>query len=155
MEPVHPKKRLGQHFLKDENIARKIVNALKADNSLTTKLGGNAGNRYKCYGVIAPQKASLPYLTFGLLTDIPIPVFGALDSIEDTTFSLNIFSKTGIKNAGEILDLIKAVLDDASLTITGYGCALCMREYIGAILYNNESKVYQIPMRYRLMATKD
>jgi len=47
------------------------------------------------------------------------------------------------------------VLDDASLTITGYGCMLCMREYIGAVLFNESSKAYQIPMRYRLMATKD
>ena len=29
--PVRPKKRLGQHFLKDENIARKIVNSLDGE----------------------------------------------------------------------------------------------------------------------------
>lgn len=132
-----------------------VYDALKADSSLMTKLSGTTNNRWKCYNVIAPQNATLPYLTFGLLTDIPIGVFGALDSIEDTTFSVNIFSKTGIKHAGEILDLMKAVLDDVSLTITGYGCMLCMREYVGAILFNDSSKVYQIPMRYRLMATKD
>ena len=28
---VRPKKSLGQHFLKDENIARKIVNSLQYD----------------------------------------------------------------------------------------------------------------------------
>lgn len=132
-----------------------VYNALKGNGALMTKLSGTAGNRYKCYNVIAPQNASLPYLSFGLLTDIPIPVFGALDSIEDTTFSLSVFSKVGIKNAGEILDLVKVVLDNASLTIAGYGCMLCMREYVGAILFNDATKVYQIPMRYRLMATKD
>ncbi|KPL16874.1 MAG: 16S rRNA methyltransferase [Bacteroides sp. SM1_62] len=31
--PVRPKKSLGQHFLKDENIARKIVNSLQYDQS--------------------------------------------------------------------------------------------------------------------------
>jgi len=31
MSPVHPKKSLGQHFLKDENIARKIVGSLKCE----------------------------------------------------------------------------------------------------------------------------
>ena len=31
--PVRPKKRLGQHFLKDENIARKIVNSLEYDQA--------------------------------------------------------------------------------------------------------------------------
>ena len=30
---VRPKKRLGQHFLKDDNIARKIVNSLQYDRA--------------------------------------------------------------------------------------------------------------------------
>ena len=132
-----------------------VYNALKADSSLMTKLGGTAGNRYKCYNVVAPQNASMPYLTFGFLTGMPISVFGTLDSVEDTTFYLNIFSGTGVKHAGEILDLVKAVLDDASLTITGYGCMVCMREYVGSILYNISTTVFQIPMRYHLMASKN
>jgi 16S rRNA (adenine1518-N6/adenine1519-N6)-dimethyltransferase len=33
--PVQPKKRLGQHFLRDENIARKIVAALEVEPSST------------------------------------------------------------------------------------------------------------------------
>lgn len=35
MRQVSPKKHLGQHFLKDENIARKIVDALRADQTST------------------------------------------------------------------------------------------------------------------------
>ncbi|MEO1255651.1 MAG: 16S rRNA (adenine(1518)-N(6)/adenine(1519)-N(6))-dimethyltransferase, partial [Bacteroidota bacterium] len=34
MVNVKPKKHLGQHFLKDENIALKIVNALKNSQDL-------------------------------------------------------------------------------------------------------------------------
>ncbi len=34
MSSVKPKKHLGQHFLKDENIAQKIVNALKNESNL-------------------------------------------------------------------------------------------------------------------------
>jgi 16S rRNA (adenine1518-N6/adenine1519-N6)-dimethyltransferase len=34
MSPVRPKKHLGQHFLKDENIARKIVESLHYDGDL-------------------------------------------------------------------------------------------------------------------------
>ena len=132
-----------------------VYNALKGNSALMTKLGGTSSNRYKCYIIVAPQDASLPYLTFGLLTDIPIPVFRALSAMEDATFYVNVFSTTGAKNAGEILDLIKGVLDDAALTIAGYGCMLCTREYIGAVLYNSDTTVYQIPMRYRSMATKD
>ena len=32
MSLSHPKKRLGQHFLKDENIARKIAGSLKCED---------------------------------------------------------------------------------------------------------------------------
>ncbi len=34
MQPVNPKKRLGQHFLKDENIARKIVESLNYTSNI-------------------------------------------------------------------------------------------------------------------------
>ena len=75
----------------------------------------------------------------------------------DATVYLNIFSDKGSpKEAGEILDLVKAVLDNGDITITGYANDMkCMREYIGAILYDPDIKVFQIPMRYRIWAEKD
>lgn len=43
MAYVRPKKHLGQHFLKDENIARKIVDSLKSTDSYSTLVEVGAG----------------------------------------------------------------------------------------------------------------
>ncbi|MEP1097496.1 MAG: 16S rRNA (adenine(1518)-N(6)/adenine(1519)-N(6))-dimethyltransferase RsmA [Cyclobacteriaceae bacterium] len=40
---VKPKKHLGQHFLKDENIAQKIVDVLKEKNGLVIEVGPGTG----------------------------------------------------------------------------------------------------------------
>lgn len=40
---VKPKKHLGQHFLKDENIAQKIVNALKSEQISVLEIGPGTG----------------------------------------------------------------------------------------------------------------
>ncbi len=40
---VRPKKYLGQHFLKDQNIARKIVDALKPENTSVIEVGPGMG----------------------------------------------------------------------------------------------------------------
>lgn len=42
MEPVRPKKHLGQHFLKDENIARKIVDSLSFTDQIL-EIGAGTG----------------------------------------------------------------------------------------------------------------
>lgn len=133
-----------------------IYEALAADSSLQTKIGGGASDK-KIYNVIARQDAEFPYITIGFLTGVPIGDMDALDSIEDCTIYLNIFSDSGsAKEAGEILDLVKAVLDDANLTITGYSNDMrCMREFIGAVIFDIDTKVWQIPMRYRILAEKD
>jgi len=138
-------------------IVKAMYDKLKGNATLMTKLGGTAANYYKIYHVIAPQNVALPYITYGLLTDIPIATFGALDDMEDITVYLNIFSDSGsAKVAGEILDLVKAVLDDADLTITGYGNDMyCMREFVGTTVFDMEARVWQIPMRYRILAEKD
>lgn len=132
-----------------------VYDALAGDSALQTKLGGNADK--KIYNVIARQDASLPYITIGFLTGVPMGVFGDLEDMEDCTIYVNIFSNSGsAKEAGEILDLIKAVLDDADLTISGYANDMvCMREFVGAVLYDPDIKVWQIPMRYRIIAEKD
>jgi 16S rRNA (adenine1518-N6/adenine1519-N6)-dimethyltransferase len=40
---IHPKKRLGQHFLQDENIARKIINSLSGDIRNVVEVGPGTG----------------------------------------------------------------------------------------------------------------
>ncbi len=43
MHEVRPKKFLGQHFLKDQNIATKIVDALSDDNPIVMEIGPGTG----------------------------------------------------------------------------------------------------------------
>ena len=132
-----------------------VYEALAADSNLQTKISGSASDK-KIYNIIARQDASFPYIVIGFLTGVPIEVFRELDAMEDCTIYVNIFSDSGSAlEAGEILDLIKAVLDDDDLTITGYTNMVCRREFIGAVTYDIDTQVWMIPMRYRVWGDKD
>ena len=134
--------------------ATAIFNKLKGNATLMTSLGGNASNGFKIYNIIAPQKALLPYITFGLLTDTPLGDFDSQVTIEDSTWWFNVFSSTGSKNAGTIAKNMMSVLDDADLTVTGYKSLDCEREFINPPIYDPETEVYQIPLRYRIRINK-
>ncbi|MCD4678931.1 MAG: 16S rRNA (adenine(1518)-N(6)/adenine(1519)-N(6))-dimethyltransferase, partial [Bacteroidales bacterium] len=43
MDHIRPKKHLGQHFLKDDNLANKIVNSLSGDVSNILEIGPGEG----------------------------------------------------------------------------------------------------------------
>jgi len=43
MHGIRPKKFLGQHFLRDQNIARKIVESLSMDNAVVMEIGPGTG----------------------------------------------------------------------------------------------------------------
>lgn len=105
------------------------------------------------YNIIAPQDASLPYVTFGIETGSPIGVFNNLDAIEDLTFWVNCFN-TGQKNTRQLADLVLAVMDNANLGVIGYTPMKCMREFMGAPIYDMESKIFLLPLRYRVMISE-
>ena len=130
-----------------------FYNKLVGGTTLQTKLTGSSGDK-KIYNTLAPQSAALPYITFGVLTDTPEGIFGNLSKIESMTFWLNVFSSTSPINCLQIADLVAALMDNADLTITGYTSMVCKREYAGSLTYDLTNNVYQIPMRYRLMACK-
>jgi len=132
-----------------------IYNKLKADGTLTTALGGTAANGYKCYYSIAPQGTAEPYLTFGMMTDTPENFFGEVAAIEDATVYINIFSSSGSgKEAGTLFGYVDAVMNDASLTVTGYTTMKCLREYVGTTTWDPETRVFMIPTRYRVWLDK-
>lgn len=109
----------------------------------------------KTYNIKAPQSASVPYVTFGLETNRPEGIFRNLVSWEDLTFWVNVFSETSTAHVSAIVDLVLGVLDDASLTVSGYTHMKCAREFIGTPIYDIETGIFQIPMRYRVWASKD
>ena len=130
-----------------------FYNALKANSALQTKLGGSASD-YKIYNTRAPEGSAMPYVTFGMLTNVPEGTFDDLGAMEDFTFWINVFSSTGLEHISEIVDLVKTAMDDVSLTITGYTALYCMREFVGNPIFNADTKIYQIPMRYRVIGSK-
>lgn len=105
------------------------------------------------YNTLAPQTATIPYVTFGLLTDVPMGTFTKIAAIEDMTFYVNCFTSTSVAHAMILAGLVNTILSNASLTITGYTAMVCRREYIGAVIYDADSKIYQIPLRYRVQGS--
>jgi len=102
------------------------------------------------YHVIAPQTATLPYVTFGLITDTPVGTFASPSAIEDTTWWVNVFSKVGSKDAGVKASLVMGALDNVALNVAGYTAMKCVREFIGSPIFDPETGIYQIPLRYRI-----
>ena len=131
-------------------IAKAIYDILKADPTLTGALGGNAGNGYKIYHVIARQGESVPYVTFGLLDASSIGTFANPRAIDVTVWWFNVFSKTGSKDAGTIAGYLSAVLDNANLAVAGYTAMKCVYDYMGSDIYDPDTGIFQIPLRYRI-----
>ena len=132
-----------------------IWDALKADNSLMTALSGVAGNNYKCYNVTAPQGTAFPFLVFTLLSDTPINTFNELSAINDAAVQVLILSDSAsAKECGTIYDLLDAVLQGQALSVSGYGHLKTHREYLGTPLFDPETRIYELPVRYRIWIDK-
>lgn len=108
----------------------------------------------KAYNIIAPQNASVPYVTFGLETDTPMGEFQNLEAMEDLTFWVNCFGASQ-QGARTIADLVLRVMDNSDLTVTGYTSLVCKREFIGAPIYDLDTKIFMVPCRYRVLLSKD
>ena len=104
----------------------------------------------KCYQVKAPQGATVPYVTFGLETDVPIGTFASQVAIENLTFWVNAFSSVSTADVSEIADEVMTALDNSSLTITGRVSMKCVREFISGTIFDIETGIFQISLRYRI-----
>ncbi len=136
-----------------ENFSKGFYAALTANTALNTKLVTVTGDK-KVYNTMAPQTATLPYLVYGILTDMPDGTFTDLAAIENMTFYVNCFSSTSVAHVMQIADLVKTAMDNVTLTITGYTSMVCMREFTGNVNYDVDNKTYQIPLRYRVWGSK-
>lgn len=104
----------------------------------------------KTYNTIAPQSASFPYVAFGHNTSVPIGDFEDFKAVENSTFWANCFSNKSIADVTEIADEVITILDNASLTISGYTNLKTQHEFIGSVIYDNTTNSYQIPLRFRV-----
>ncbi len=108
----------------------------------------------KTYNVKAPDTARVPYVVFGLLTDMPLGDFADPATIEDMTFYVNCFSSTSVAHVMQIADLVKTAMDNVVLSITGYTAMKCMREFTGNVNYDIDTKIFSLPLRYRVWGSK-
>lgn len=108
----------------------------------------------KTYQIKAPQGSTVPYVTFGLLTEAPIGTFQDFEAIENLTFWVNCFSDTSTADLVEIADEVMDALDDATLTVIGYTSMKCVREFISSPTFDDETDIFQISLRYRLWLDK-
>ena len=104
----------------------------------------------KVYQILAPQSATVPYVTFGMETDMPEGTFTSQTAWENATFWVNVFSKTSVNHVSTIADLVLGVMDDSALTVTGYVGMKCEREFIGTPTIDIETGIFQVPIRYRV-----
>ncbi len=115
----------------------------------------------KTYQVKAKQSSTIPYVTFGMETDVPIGTFVSPTKMESLTFWVNCFSgkvtadaDVGTAAVAEIADEVMTAMDDVTLSVTGYNPMKCVREFIGTVIWDLETGIYQVPLRYRLWLDK-
>uniref|UniRef100_A0A6M3L8C7 Tail protein n=1 Tax=viral metagenome TaxID=1070528 RepID=A0A6M3L8C7_9ZZZZ len=108
----------------------------------------------KTYQVKSPQGSTVPYCTFGLLTESPIGTFADFEAIENLTFWVNIFSDKSTADLAEIADEVMDSLDDKTITATGYTSMKVVREFISSPIWDSETNIYQINLRYRIWLDK-
>ena len=108
----------------------------------------------KTYNTKSPQGSIVPYITFGLETDMPMGTFESPMAMESLTFWVNCFSDVSTAAVAEIADEIMTAMDNVTLTVTGYTSMKCVRDFMGSIIWDLETGIYQIPLRYRVWLDK-
>ena len=108
----------------------------------------------KTYQVKAKQTDTIPYVTFGLLTESPIGTFEDFEAIENLTFWVNSFSDVSTADLAEIADEVMDALDDKTLTVTGYSSMKVVREFISSPTWDNETNIFMVNLRYRIWLDK-
>ena len=108
----------------------------------------------KTYQIKAKQADTVPYVTFGPETDVPMSTFASQTQIESLTYWVNCFSAKSAADVAGIADEVMTALDDVTLTVTGYTPMKCVREFIGSTIWDSEVDIYQIPLRYRIWLSR-
>ena len=109
----------------------------------------------KTYQIKAKQPDTVPYITFGLETDVPMGDFVSQVAMESLTYWVNCFSDKSAADVAGIADEVLAAMDDVTLTVSGYTPMKCVREFMSSLLWDNETDIYQISLRYRVWIDKD
>jgi len=96
-----------------------LFTALYNHFSATTGSGFYNDVSGRMYLNIAPQEATFPYCVYFSVSDVDDLDFS--DEHEDFLIQFNIFSQNNsASEAGDLLESLKTMFDDASLTVTGW-----------------------------------
>jgi hypothetical protein len=116
----------------------------------------------KTYQLKAPQGSSVPYVTFGLLTESPIGTFADFEKIEDINFWVNCFwgkraanTSASTADIANMVDDVTNALDDKTLTVTGYSHMKCVRTFTGSVTWDADTDIFMQSLRYRIWLSKD
>ncbi len=116
----------------------------------------------KTYQVKAKQADTVPYVTFGLLTESPIATFADFEAIEDINFWVNCFwgkraanTSASTADIANMVDDVTNALDDKTLTVTGYSHMKCVRTFTGSVTWDADTDIFMQSLRYRIWLSKD
>lgn len=94
-------------------------------STLSTLVGG------RIYTDEAPADATFPYVVLSIISTVP--EYPANKTIENILLQFSLFSTSpGLAEIGALLTALRALYDDASLTITDSTLVYCIRESFGA-----------------------
>ena len=110
--------------------------------------------KYGKLSLLLAALTPLPYVTFGLETDVPMGTFASQVAMESLTYWINCFSSTSAAHVASVADDVMGVMDNATLTVTGYTSMKCVREFIGTVIWDLETGIFQVPLRYRVWLDK-
>lgn len=131
---------------------------LVADATLTALLAvyapgfGSGPGIYSENGV--PPKAAFPYLTIGAPTEVPFDTMGEVSArgsnctIQVKAFSAKMRDDEAFALGKEVL----RVLDEATITVSGYGSAVCEREIVPDVFAEvvGGVTIRQLPIIFRV-----
>ena len=121
--------------------------------------GAPAGNLYTSVGGRfylneAPQGATLPYIRYQMISDIPEYWF--VDKIHETfSIQFSLFSES--PSATEILNIytyLSAYFDDCDITVAGYTDLKFERSAVYPLTRDAEDQTWHLPVEYTVLLRK-
>jgi hypothetical protein len=124
-------------------LTKALVTKLKTVNTLNTAVSGRFYNSY------APDKEVFPYCIFRVISEVP-DVYFDNSTVETCIVQFDIYSQN-ISSAEvyNIYDYMCALLDECTLSVTGYTHIRMMRE-LSELVFDSADTVWQYIVRYRI-----
>lgn len=104
------------------------------------------------YHAKAKQGISHPYITFFIVSDVSDDTFTNWQ--DNCLAQIDIWSdKEWPKESGDIVTVVAARMDEATILATGYSVYFCQRQAV-RLLYEPEPKIWHQLMEYRIIMGK-